>query len=188
MGFSTNYEDIQDLDIIPKGEYEVIITKIEERTTPNGATGLNFALTIRNDVEQKCNNRCIFMTLWKRREPTPADMQVQGYSFKQIMQLAKAVRLPAGKNYETVYSLCDELSGKIMRVTVGHREYNGRTYEDVKFMNESQFPECKHTLKNAVTSDTVAPPSSDTFANNKGKSYGNIDDYEEILSDGDLPF
>ncbi|MDE6832801.1 MAG: DUF669 domain-containing protein, partial [Ruminococcus sp.] len=38
MAFNTNYEDIQDLDIIPKGEYEVIITKNEERTTPNGAT------------------------------------------------------------------------------------------------------------------------------------------------------
>ena len=187
MAFNTNYEDVQDFDLIPKGEYEVIITKNEERTTPNGATGLNFALTIRSDVEQNCKNRCIFMTLWKRREPTPADMQVQGYSFKQIMQLAKAVRLPAGKNYETVYSLCDELNGKIMRVTVGHREYNGRTYEEVKYMNESNFPECKHIFKNAVTSDTVAPPSTDKFANN-GKSYGNIDDYEEILSDGDLPF
>ena len=187
MAFNTNYEDVQDFDLIPKGEYEVIITKIEERTTQNSATGLNFALTIRNDVEQKCQNRCIFHTLWKRREPTQADMQVQGYSFKQIMQLAKAVRLPSGKSYETVYSLCDELSGKIMRVTVGHREYNGRTYEEVKYMNESHFPECKHTFKNAVTSDTVAQRPAETFANS-GTSYGNINDYEEILSDGDLPF
>ena len=187
MGFSTNYEDVQDFDLIPKGEYEVIITKIEERTTPNGATGLNFALTIRNDVEQNCKNRCIFHTLWKRREPTQADIQVQGYSFKQIMQLAKSVRLPSGKSYETVYSLCDELSGKIMRVTVDHREYNGRTYEEVKFMNESQFPECKHTFKTAVTSDTVAQRPAETFANS-GTYSGNVDDYEEILSDGDLPF
>ncbi|MCM1316008.1 MAG: DUF669 domain-containing protein [Alistipes senegalensis] len=183
MGFSTNYEDVQDFDLIPKGEYEVIITKIEERTTQNGATGLNFALTIRNDVEQKCKNRCIFHTLWKRREPTQADMQVQGYSFKQIMQLAKAVRLPSGKSYETVYSLCDELSGKIMRVTVGHREYNDKTYEEVKYMNESQFSECRHTLKTAVTSDTVAQRPAETFTNAR-----NISDYEEIFSDGDLPF
>ena len=182
MGFSTNYEDVQDFDLIPKGEYEVIITKIEERTTQNGATGLNFALTIRNDVEQKCKNRCIFHTLWKRREPTQADMQVQGYSFKQVMQLAKAVRLPSGKSYETVYSLCDELSGKIMRVTVGHREYNGKIYEEVQYMKESQFPECRHTLKTAVTGDTIAQKAPETFANS------GTDDYEEILSDGDLPF
>ena len=148
MGFSTNYEDVQDWDLIPKGEYEVIITKIEERTTPNGATGLNFTLVIRNDVEQKCQNRLIFHTLWKRREPTQADMQVQGYSFKQVMQLAKVIRLPSGRNYETIYSLLDELLWKIMRVTVGHREYNGRTYEEVKYMNESQFIQCRHTFKN----------------------------------------
>ncbi|MDE5584694.1 MAG: DUF669 domain-containing protein, partial [Ruminococcus sp.] len=133
----------------------------------------------RNDVEQKCKNRCIFHTLWKRREPTQADMQVQGYSFGQIMQLAKAVRLPAGKSYETVYNLCDELGGKIMRVTVGHREYNGKIYEEVQYMKESNFPECKHIFKTAVTAETFA---------NSGTSYGGIDDYEEILSDGDLPF
>ncbi|MDE5584624.1 MAG: DUF669 domain-containing protein, partial [Ruminococcus sp.] len=141
----------------------------------------------RNDVEQKCKNRCIFHTLWKRREPTQADMQVQGYSFRQVMQLAKAVRLPSGKSYGTVYELCDELGGKIMRVTVGHREYNGRTSEEVRYMNESNFPECKHIFKTAVTSDTVAQRPAETFANS-GTSYGDIDDYEEILSDGDLPF
>ena len=74
-----------------------------------------------------------------------------------------------------------------MRVTVGYREYNGRTYEDVKYMNESQFPECRHTFKTAVTSDTVAQRPAETFANS-GTFYGSVNDYEEILSDGDLPF
>ena len=187
MGFSTNYEDVNDFDLIPKGEYEVIITKIEERTTQKGATGLNFTLVIRNDVEQNCKNRCIFHTLWKRKEPTQADMQVQGYSFKQIMQLAKAVRLPDGKSYETVYNLCDDLVKRVMRVTVGHREYEGRTYEEVKYMNETNFPECEHTFKTAVTSDTVAQKAPETFANS-GTSYDGMDDYEDILSDGDVPF
>ncbi|MDE6501275.1 MAG: DUF669 domain-containing protein [Ruminococcus sp.] len=186
MGFSTNYDDVQDFDIIPKGEYEVIITKIEERTTQNGASGLNLTLVVRNDVEQNCKNRLIFHTLWKRKEPTQADLQVQGYSFKQVMQLAKAVRLPAGKSYETVYKLCDELVGKVMRVTIGHCEYNGKIYEDVKYMAESKFPECKHTFKSAVTADTVAKKTPETFANSG--NYGTVDDYEEILSDGDVPF
>ena len=187
MGFSTDYEDVNDFDLIPKGEYEVIITKIEERTTQKGATGLNFTLVIRNDVEQNCKNRCIFHTLWKRKEPTKKDMQVQGYSFKQVMQLAKAVGLPSGKSYETVYNLCDELGGRVMRVTVGHKEYNGRTNEEVKYMNETKFPENKHTFKTAVTSDTVAQKAPETFANS-GTSYGGMDDYEDILSDGDVPF
>lgn len=41
MGFSTDYTDVQSFELIPKGEYEVIIKAITERTTPNGATGLN---------------------------------------------------------------------------------------------------------------------------------------------------
>lgn len=187
MAFNTNYEDIQDFNLIAKGEYEVIITRIEERTTQSGARGLNFTLVIRNDVDQKFKNRSIFHTLWKRREPTQSDMQVQGYSFKQIMQLAKAVRLPAGKSYETVYSLCDDLANRVMRVTVGHREYNGKTYEEVKFMNETQFPECKHVFKTAVTNNTIAERPAETFAN-AGNSYGTPNDYEEILSDGNVPF
>ena len=51
MGFSTDYTDVQSFELIPKGEYEVIIKAITERTTPNGATGLNLTFVIRNDVE-----------------------------------------------------------------------------------------------------------------------------------------
>lgn len=32
MGFSTNYDDVQDFDLIPKGEYEVIIKNTLLRT------------------------------------------------------------------------------------------------------------------------------------------------------------
>lgn len=188
MGFSTNYDDVQDFDLIPKGEYEVIIRNIEERTTQNGATGLNMTLVIRNDVEQKYKNRCIFHTLWKRREPTEADMQVQGYSFKQIMQLAKATMLPSGKSYETVNGLCADLINHVIRVTIDHEEYNGRTSERVKYMNSSKFSECRHIYKekSAVTADAVAQRPQEQFAGSAG--LGSLDDFEEILGDGDVPF
>lgn len=54
MGFSTNYEDVKDnYEILPEGEYEVVIRNIEERTTRSGATGLNLSLIVRNDVKQE---------------------------------------------------------------------------------------------------------------------------------------
>ncbi|MDE5945950.1 MAG: DUF669 domain-containing protein [Oscillospiraceae bacterium] len=189
MGFSTDYTDVNDFDLIPTGEYEVIIKKIEERTTQNGATGLNLTLIIRNDTEQKYQNRCIFHTLWKRKEPTQADMQVQGYSFKQIMQLAKAAKLPSGKSYETVNDLCADLIDHVMRVTIGHDEYNGQKREIVKFMNESRFPECKHVYKEkpAVTADTVAQRPQEQFADATA-NISSLDDFIEVLSDDDVPF
>lgn len=189
MGFSTDYSEVNSFELIPKGEYEVIIKSIEERTTQNGATGLNLTLVIRNDVEQKYQNRFLFHTLWKRREPTQADMQVQGYSFKQVMSLAKAAALPSGKSYESVQALCDELIGHAIRVTVGHDEYNGQLREVVKFMNESKFPECRHVYKEklTVTADTVAQMPAESFAATP-IDMGNLSDFEEILSDGDVPF
>ncbi|MBR5513701.1 MAG: DUF669 domain-containing protein [Ruminococcus sp.] len=189
MGFSTDYTEVSSFDLIPKGEYEVIIKGIEERTTQNGATGLNLTLVIRNDVEQKFQNRLIFHTLWKRKEPTQADMQVQGYSFKQIMSLAKAANLPSGKSYETVNDLCADLINHVMRVTIDHDTYNGNTRENVKFMNQSRFLECKHVYKEkaAVSSDTVAQRPQEQFAT-QPSGLGNLEDFEEILSDGDVPF
>ena len=189
MGFSTDYTEVSSFDLIPKGEHEVIIKAIEERTTQNGATGLNLTLVIRNDVEQKYQNRFIFHTLWKRRKPTSQDMQVQGYSFKQIMSLAKAAALPSGKSYETVADLCADLVGHVMRVTIDHDTYNGNTRENVKFMNESRFPECKHVFKEkaAVSGDTVAQKPVEQFAGQTA-ALGDLDDFEEILGDGEVPF
>lgn len=194
MGFSTNYDDVNDFELVPEGDYEVVIRNIEERTTKNGATGLNLSLVIRNDVEQKCKDRYLFCTYWKRREPTQADMQVQGYSFKQIMRLAKSAKLPSGKAYENVQELCKDLMKRPLRVTVEHEmnDYNGRLRENIRYINESNFPECKHVFKEkkaAVTADTVAQKPQEQFAGtDNGTAFNNLSDFEEILSDGDVPF
>ena len=190
MGFSTDYTDVQSFELIPKGEYEVIIKAITERTTQNGATGLNLTLVIRNDVEQKCKNRYLFHTLWKRKETTQADMQVQGYSFKQIMQLAKAAKLPSGKAYETVSDLCADLINHVMKVNVNHGQWNGQMREEVGFMNESAFPECKHVYKEkqTVSADTIAQKPPQQFAGAATVDIGNLGDFEEIIGDGDVPF
>lgn len=193
MGFSTNYENVSgDFSLIPAGEYEVVIRNIEERTTKNGATGINLSLVIRNDVEQKYKDRYLFHTLWKRKEPTEADMQVQGYSFKQIMILAKVAKLPSGKAYENVQQLCEDLLKRPLRVTVEHEvsDYDGKTRENIRYINESKYPECRHVFKekkSAASSETVARKPQEQFAADN-VSYDTPDGFEEILSDGDIPF
>lgn len=177
MGFSTNYDDVQDYGLIPEGYYEVIIKNIEEHTTKKGSKGLNITLIVRNDVQQECKNRLIFHTLWKRKEPTQADLQVQGYGFSQIMALAKAAKLPNGKSYDTLSDLCDDLIGRVICVYVEHEEYEGKTQARVQYIDPSNYPECKHVYKEKKA------VSSDTFA-----SAGSLEDFEEILSDGDVPF
>lgn len=193
MGFSTNYEGVSgDYGLIQAGEYEVVIRNIEERTTKNGATGINLSLVIRNDVEQKYKDRYLFHTLWKRKEPTEADMQVQGYSFKQIMILAKSAKLPSGKAYENVQQLCEDLLKRPLRVTVEHEinNYDGKTRENIRYINESKFPECRHVYKekkSAAASETIAPKPQDQFAAQTANTAG-LDEFEEILNDEDIPF
>lgn len=185
MGFSTNYEDVTgDYGILPEGDYEVIIRNIEERTTKSGATGLNLSLVVRNDINQKYKDRYIFYTLWKRKEPTQADMQVQGYSFKQVMRLAKSAKLPNGKSYESIQDMCSDLMHRTLKVNVEHRGWNGKQQENVKYVNESDFPDCRHVFKEKAVQNTQmqtsAAPSPDGF--------NNLDDFEEIISDGEVPF
>lgn len=187
MGFSTNYEDVNDkYGLISEGEYEVVIRNIEEHTTTKGATGINLSLVIRNDVEQKYKDRYLFCTYWKRKEPTQADMQVQGYSFKQIMRLAKSAKLPSGKAYENVQELCEDLLKRPLRVTVKHEPWDGKTQERVEYVNESRFPECRHVFKEKKT---AAQKPQEQFASTVSAAItGDLDDFEEILSDGDVPF
>lgn len=187
MAITIDLDQATSFDLVPKGDYEVVIKTIEEKTTQTGIVFLSMSLIIRNDVEQNCQNRYIFHSFWKRKEPTQADMSVNGYSFKWIMSLAKAAKLPNGKNYESLEELCKDLEGRVICVTVTHDTYNGTTREVVKNIAESKYPECKHVFKEqtSVSSDTIAKPAQEQFANSQ---QFNMNGFEEILSDGDVPF
>lgn len=182
MAFSTDYSEVKEFELVPPGEYEVIIMSIEERTTPNGKTGLNIKMVIRNDVEQSSKNRYLFDTFWKRREPTKADMQVQGYGFNQIMQLAKAAKLPSGKSYETVADLCADLIGHPMRVNINHEEWNGKMRENVRFMNMTKYPDVKHIFKDSSGGSSGTQEQFASTVNVGGQ------EFEEILGADDVPF
>lgn len=197
MGFSTNYENVNDdFDILPEGDYEVVIRNIEERTTQNRKTKLSISLVVRNDIEQPHKNRYIFYDIWKRKDPTDADKSVGGYGYNQIMRLAKSAKLPNGKAYESIMDMCKDLMRHTLKVTIEHREWNGKQQENVKYVNGSAYPECKHIFKEnkQVRSDAAAPPRNENFAaapmpkQPDNLSLGSLDDFEEIVSDEDVPF
>ena len=195
MGFSTNYENIgSGNELLPVGNYEVIVKSAAPNVTKNGAPYLDIRMVIRNDIaEQHYQNKYIFHSIYKKRNPSPLDMQVDGYSFKQLMGLAKAAKLPAGKDYATVEDLCRDFVNKCVNVEIEHQEDNtGKLRERVKFCNETKYPDCKHVFKEPakpVTSNTYQAPKQDAFAQPAtASSVGKLDDFEEIISSDDLPF
>ena len=189
MGFKNDFSQANNGDNIkPEGDYECIITAIEERTTKNGKTGLNISMVIRNDIQgQRYGNAMLFYTLWKRREPTQMDMQVGGYGFGQVMALGKAAGLPDGKDYASLKEYCEDLLNKCVIAHMKHEDYNGKTQERVRWLNPTKHPECRHVFKKATpTADSYAK-NEQTFANTQ-QALGDLSEFEEILSDDGVPF
>lgn len=193
MNFSTNYDDLGS-SLLPEGKYECIVKDAFTSETKKGTPYLDIRLVIRNDVEQKYQNKYIFHSIWKKKEPSEQDKQVDGYSFKQLMSLANAAGLPSGKSYASVEELCKDFVGKCVGVETEHDEYDGKTNVRVKYCNKTEYPECKHVFKEAaapVDSNTYQKPKQDAFAQPatvRTPSDIDLDDFEEIIGDGDLPF
>lgn len=166
--FETNYENTGNL--LPEGDYECIILGAFLNATKGGTEYFSVRLAVRNDVPQRFQNKNIFHSIWRRKPEnrTADDNKVDGFSFKQMMNLCQKSGLPSGKSYKDLNELGKDLVGKCVRVTIEHTEYKGNIQESVKWISETRFPDCKHQQKKpepAVTAPGV--PAED---------------------DGDLPF
>lgn len=143
MAFQINHKEASG-GILPEGEYEVIVKNAHIGATNGGAPCINFQLAIRNDCGQAHAGYTIYDSLYQRREPTPADLAVDGFSAKQIQALSKAAGLADGKRYSGIDEWADDLVGRLLRVTIRHEDYNGKTRARVQWRNETRFPDCKH--------------------------------------------
>lgn len=198
MNFTTNYDNVgTGSGLLPEGLYECVVKSASLNATQNGKPYFDVRFVIRNDVSQKYQNKYIFHSLWKIKNPSEADMQLDGYSFKQIMALAKAAKIPAGKNYANLDEMGKDLIGKPVLVEVEHNTNpnNGQTKERVKYVNESKYPDCKHVFKEsapAANNQTYAQRPQQGFASAAVPAAptmnSDLSDFEEIVSDGDLPF
>ena len=235
MAFGMNYENIpQGGSLVPKGNYECIITNAEIRQTRNGKYKVGFMLTIRNDIQQDCQNRVLFIDIWRKREPTPADEQVDGFNFSQLMAVSCAAQIPSGQSFESLEQFLQALCGRCLIATVKHETYNGETTAKVDPLDTAPtaFPECRHVQKQRQQPQNPAygapaPRQNQGYAQRLPQGYAqqqgyqqppqsyqqpmqqgyaqppmrpqaappapapmnlNPNDFEEILSNGEVPF
>ena len=126
--------------IKPEGEYECIITKAHIDVTKSGKEYISIPMTIREDIEQPYKKGKIFYALWKRREPSALDMEVERYSFDQLMQVCEACGIPAGTNFESLEDILDKISWKPVLCRLKHDEYNGKQQEKVHYLKKTGHP------------------------------------------------
>lgn len=189
MAYTTDYTDVPDgSDLIPEGEYECIIKYAGEDATRGGTVYMGVTMVVRNDVDQPCKNKYIWHHIWQKKEKSPADLACSGYSSKQINAVSKSAKLPNGKTYDTLSDWADELKNKVVRVTVEHETYQGRTNAKVKWVNESKFPQCKHHWKTEQETAQAADVKSEAGTPAPVPSSGDTGDFRELPDDDDLPF
>ena len=142
MGFSINYDDVfEGNDLIPQGDYEVIVKKTEEKETKNGDKKyISIQLAVRNDIDQKYKNKIIFESLFKGKESGK-------YNMKQFNTVSKALKIPNGKNYSSLDELLGDWNNKTALVRIKHEKYNDNINARVGFWSESKFPTCNHEWK-----------------------------------------
>ena len=121
MAFSTAYES---RELIPEGEYECIILSAFLNATQSGTQYFSVRMVVRNDVPQSYKNKNIYHAIWQRKpdKQTAQDKMVDGFSFRQLMNLCRAAGIAKGRSYETLDELGRDLKGKCIRVTIGHDE------------------------------------------------------------------
>lgn len=169
MAFSTNYE----ADNIPEGNYECIIKQAGVTATPGGTLYFSVRFVVRNDVQQKYQNRNIFHTIWQKKpeKQTEEDKSVDGFSYKQLMNLCQYAGLPSGKSYDSLNDLGEDLKGKCVLINVKYQEWNGKTNTNI-WCSNTKKTDCKHIDKSPNQTPVNTTATVD----------------EPVDSDDDLPF
>lgn len=145
MAISFNYED---LEYIVPGVYEAVIQNTsEEFTQGNGTRYLAAAMVIRNDIQQKCQNKRIDYRIWTTNNP--GTKTIEGYVEYSLALMSKACRLPEQIDVNSVNELSKLWIGKPVRITVGQREYKGKTYIEISKVEQSGYIQVNHKYKSA---------------------------------------
>lgn len=107
-------------DEVKPGTYKVRVKGGKVETTQNGTTIVNWQLETWGESEPKNNGRSIFYR-------TPA-------SGKAAFLLQRFYKTAVGQPLTGAFDT-EQLIGKQLEVVVGEREYEGRTFTDVKSVN-----------------------------------------------------
>ena len=152
MAFTLNYNNVNDL--IPEGSYEVLITTACEEADKQGRTRLNFALVVRNDVDQPAQNRTVFHSMYKVREPDEDDRMTENYKFGALMRIAKSAGLPEDKPYQSVAQMVADTVNRAVRIEIAHETYEGKKSARIKYWNETDYPQIAHRMNAKAQSYT----------------------------------
>ena len=106
---------------LPEGFYEVYVHAYDEPEVMGEFERGSLLLKVRDDLSEEHAGRNIYVNL--NTNPNIA---------WKLSNVARAAGIPAGTDFETLGDYFKAVKGKSMRIKLAQREYNGKTYPDVK--------------------------------------------------------
>ena len=156
MAISFNYED---LEYITPGVYEAVIQNTsEEFTQGNGTRYMAVSMVIRNDVQQQHQDKKIEYRIWTTSKPETKT--IEGYVEYSLALMSKACRLPEQIDVNSVNELSKLWIKKPVRITVGQREYKGKTYIEISKVEASDNIQVNHQYKSVNNKNNTFIPNN----------------------------
>lgn len=127
--FKINHEEAgTTFELIAKGDYEVTVINYEMKSETGKNPRITVDYEIRSDVPQNHQGQKILYD----------GFTITDKAMWRLQAISKAAQFPNGVSFTSYKEWADTLLNKNLVVTVGHREYNGNTYPEVKGFKESQ--------------------------------------------------
>ncbi|WP_373742602.1 DUF669 domain-containing protein [Jeotgalibaca porci] len=161
---TTNYSGLErntGFEALPKGNYEVIITKPTIKSSKAGREYINMQLVVRNDLDKvtnlentnaKYHNRVVFASIF-------TDKETNQYNTEDLLYYLDAVQVPEGTEIKDMQHYLDLIADKPVRVyvTQSENEYQGEKQIQnnvwANSVEKSQFPQVNHVFKDKTITD-----------------------------------
>lgn len=147
MTFTVDYSAAQQgFNLIGPGNYECMIVVVKPVTAKSGTQGYHMEVRVRDDVQQEASGAVFEQTLWTKK----ATGQLPG---GLLNAMAKAIKLPNGKQYNSIVDLFADMLYKpfLAEVTVDETTYGPenklwRSNRIVKW-RETKFPQVTQQMQ-----------------------------------------
>ena len=128
--------------LIEEGDYEVVVERAEERTASSGKDYITLMFKVRDDVEQKFQNRTIFYSIFKDKD------NPNQYNEKKINRLLDCLpedEIQDGQAFEEVQDFLNLVKGMylIAHIKIGFSEYKNADENYIAYIKTTKHPSNK---------------------------------------------
>lgn len=188
MAFTVDTNNVQENNnrgVMKPGEYEMVIKEVKEGATQSGTAYIQIELVVRNDVDQEYKNKHVWYSIWDTQKTRESGMYA-----RNINTISKHAGIQNGATFNGIEEWGKFLFGKAIRVTIKNDEYNGKTREQVSYINASNFQQCNHSWATNNVAGNGQAWQGNQSTNNQQAGYqnNNSQQVQNPIDDYDLPF